>query len=96
MVVIRNQKTIEASIDEGKIEIEASLDYTPKIINAEIEGGFLVGGASYGGQYEVTPKAHQQQVLSTKNKVMKQDVVVLKIPYTEVSNTANGKTVIID
>lgn len=53
------------------------------------------GGEPYSGAYEITPKVDQSVVLNTKNKVLAKDVTVLKIPQLEVSNEANGKTLII-
>ena len=38
-------------------------------------------GQMYEGSYEVTPKAHSEQVLDTKGKLMADDVTVFKIPY---------------
>lgn len=49
----------------------------------------------YQGQYEVTPKANFDQILRTKDKVLEDNIVVEAIPYTEVSNSAGGTTVII-
>lgn len=48
----------------------------------------------YDGQYEVTPSAHNQIVLETREKLMADDVTVLKIPYYETSNES-GLTVYI-
>lgn len=50
---------------------------------------------SYEGSYEVTPKMSRQVVLSTKKKLMKDDVTVLKTPQFEVSNEAGGITLIL-
>lgn len=50
---------------------------------------------SYLGPYRVTPKAKGEQVLKTKDRVMKEDITVLEIPYYEVSNGSNGTTVFI-
>lgn len=47
----------------------------------------------YNGSYEVTPKP-TEQVLETKDKVMKKNVDVKSIPFYEVDNT-KGTTVII-
>lgn len=47
----------------------------------------------YDGEYTVVPKTHEQE-LDTKNKLMKDNVTVKKIPYHEVSNDT-GTTVII-
>ena len=46
----------------------------------------------YEGPYIVTPLAWQDQILATKNKNMTDDVTVLEVPYTEVSNP-HGTTV---
>lgn len=48
----------------------------------------------YTGSYEVIPKV-TAQTMGTRGKLMAQDVNIEAIPYYAVSNTANGKTVII-
>ncbi len=53
------------------------------------------GGEPYSGAYEITPKVDQSVVLNTKNKVLAKDITVKKIPQFEVSNEANGKTLIV-
>lgn len=49
----------------------------------------------YNGSYLVTPDAQNNIVLNTAQKFLSADVQVKKIPYAEVSNTANGTTVTI-
>lgn len=60
--------------------------------------GFNVGGTSqiptYDGEYEVTPKTYEEQILPTKNKRMVNNLTVKKIPQYEVSNDS-GYTLII-
>lgn len=60
--------------------------------------GFNVGGTSqippYDGEYEVTPKTYDEQVLPTRNKRMINNLTVKKIPQYEVSNDS-GCTLII-
>lgn len=60
--------------------------------------GFNVGGTSqtppYTGEYEVTPKTYDEQVLPTRNKRMINNLTVKKIPQYEVSNDS-GYTLII-
>lgn len=60
--------------------------------------GFNVGGTSqippYEGEYVVTPKTYDEQVLPTKNKRMINNLTVKKIPQYEVSNDS-GYTLII-
>jgi len=48
----------------------------------------------YDGEYTVTPQAHEEQVLETRNKRMTDDVTVLRVPYFETSNIY-GNTVFI-
>lgn len=48
----------------------------------------------YEGEYTVTPKTYEQVVLQTANKLLSQNVNVLKIPQYEVSNAAGGLTLI--
>lgn len=63
-----------------------------------IKIGFNVGGTSqippYEGEYEVTPKTYEEQVLPTRNKRMINNLTVKKIPQYEVSNDS-GYTLII-
>lgn len=48
----------------------------------------------YVGEYDVTPKI-EQQVLSTNDKLMTDDITVKAIPFYEVSNPQGGTTFII-
>lgn len=48
----------------------------------------------YGGPYEVRPK-FEDQVLPTREKLMREDVTVNAITVSRVSNPAGGKTVFI-
>ena len=48
----------------------------------------------YTGSYTVKPLV-SEQTLATKDKVMTDDITVLKIPYSEVSNNEGGCTVTI-
>ena len=54
-----------------------------------------VEGKQYEGEYDITPSTYNDKVLATQNLVMTKDVTVRKIPQFEVSNTSNGKTIII-
>lgn len=56
--------------------------------------GFPTGYATYTGEYEVTPTI-DGETLETANKMMVDDLTVLSIPYTEVSNLGGGITVTI-
>ncbi len=50
---------------------------------------------TYEGEYEVTPKVYENKTLQTKNHSMKNDILIRKIPQSEVSNLSNGYTLII-
>ena len=53
------------------------------------------GAVAYGGAYEVTPKAYEEQILPTTGKLMLDDVTVFRVPYYETSNLYDGLTVFI-
>lgn len=46
----------------------------------------------WNGNYIVTPTI-AAQILETQGKVMKNNMVINEIPYTEISNTSGGNTV---
>lgn len=48
----------------------------------------------YEGDYIVTPKANEEVILETSNKILTDDITVLEIPYYETSNIS-GYTVYI-
>ena len=53
-----------------------------------------IGGDSYEGPYDVTPKV-TAQTLPTAKKFMQEDVSFRAIPYFDVSNPAGGNTIYI-
>lgn len=73
--------------------------------NLTVEGGSLTGTLSgtiigdvigpYEGEYTITPKAWEPEVLHTNGLKMLGDVVIQKIPYWETSNLSDGYTVYI-
>ena len=74
------------------IDLEMKLDVISQDIAFEIEkgsGGIL---PPYEGGYEVTPKV-TEQTLATKHKSMTNDMTVLAVPYSEVTNPEGGTTV---
>lgn len=50
---------------------------------------------AYEGTYNVIPKAFKEQTLETANKLLKNDIIIEKIPYWETGNDSNGVTVYI-
>lgn len=83
----------------NKEYLKATLSSNEKLVTLPIKEEFLKakvveGGRQlplYSGTYEVTPSINEQ-VLETKNKTMKSNVVVFSIPYAEVDNESGGKT----
>ena len=61
-----------------------------------IEGTIAKYTASvvYDGDYIVTPRAHEEVVLETSDKLLTDDVTILKIPYFETHNDY-GETIYI-
>ena len=49
----------------------------------------------YDGAYSVTPKVYEETTLETKQKLMQKNVTVSRIPQYQVSNDAEGVTLII-
>lgn len=64
------------------------------VVNLRGSMSMPIGYSDYTGDYEVTPKIVAQS-LPTADKHLSKDVVIKEIPYYEVSNQANGKTIII-
>lgn len=62
-------------------------------VAAENEDGESENGHEhYTGTYSVTPKAFQQQILDTSDKVLSDDIVVNEVPYYQTSNDSGGIT----
>ena len=54
----------------------------------------IVHDTYYEGSYEITPKV-EGQTMATADKVMRTDVDIKPVPYSEVRNEAGGLTVVI-
>ena len=70
---------------------------TAPAIEVQLQDVSLINvvGEKYEGDYELTPSTYSDKVMATQNMVMSKDVTIRKIPQFEVSNTADGKTLII-
>lgn len=77
--------TIPMTIETDIIEVDMTIGAEYAISSAD----------EYEGEYTVTPKAHEEQTLETKDKLMAENVTVVKIPYYETSNVFDGLTVFI-
>lgn len=73
----------------GKIQVRAPLTGSVHISTGE------ASVPKYEGETTVTPKVADETILPTRDKIVKDDITVLKIPQFEVSNTSGGYTLII-
>lgn len=68
--------------------------------NKEVLSGTLslvkpISGEEYDGEYIISPNTKDDTILDTKDKIMENDVTVLKISCVKTHNSSNGLTVII-
>lgn len=85
-VVIGGDTSLIQKID-GDCSLSTNIDGVSGVVTA-IEPH---ARAAYEGDYIVVPKV-TEQVLPTKEKVMKSDLTVKQIPTYEVSNESGGNT----
>ena len=85
--------TTDADLIKVANAIRAKSGTTAKL---SFPDGFVqaIGGEEYDGDYKVTPK-FTEEVLKTKNKIMKDNVLVYPIEVARVSNPSGGTTVYI-
>lgn len=50
---------------------------------------------TYTGPTMVTPEAYDMQILQTENKTVKENILVMPVPYSETVNPHGGTTVCI-
>lgn len=73
---------------------QKGIDYFTEEDKQEFVEDVLEQMPEYDGEYTITPKV-EAQTMPTKNKLMLEDVTAEAIPYAEVSNSTNGKTITI-
>ena len=83
-----NTAYISAKATENEIKLQGTI-YASK----NLMGIVNIGGSydSYKGEYNVVP-ARREQVLETQNKLLKENITIIEIPYSEVSNLGGGNT----
>lgn len=86
-IVIEELENEEIVIDESSSNEEVIVE-NDEVINIGIDA------ESYKGKYTIIPLAFQEQKLETKNKVLKENVIVKEVPYYETSNK-QGTTIYI-
>lgn len=78
-------------------KIIASIDFELGSPTLSFDLGTITGGRllpDYTGEYRIIPKV-TEQTLDTRDKSLRDDMVVSEIPLTKVSNPKGGKTAII-
>lgn len=79
---------IDLSLSDEIIPIDIELSESEIDIDVEIFGEVVhkSGFDEYDGEYVITPDSHENIVLETSNKLLNDDITVLKIPTFETSN----------
>lgn len=86
--------TVPMKVAVSQVEIPMSVSHSNVEIEMSVSAEFSIAGADeYEGAYSVTPLV-SEQTLETANKLMREDVLVLGVPYYETSNLT-GETVYI-
>lgn len=84
-LTINDKKNIDLDINNGKSVNIGGLE----------DSIFTYQAPVYEGEYNVIPKAYEEQVLQTKEKTLLENVTVQKVPFYEISNAGGGTTVYI-
>lgn len=84
---------LDVDLMTGSQLLPIELTESSQLLEIELTGGGS-GFPYYQGAYEVDPRK-VEQVLETKNKSMKEDVIVHPIFYAETSNLGGGLTAVI-
>ena len=60
-------------------------------------GVFLSDGRipAYNGETQVIPKARSDTILETKDRIVREDITVTKVPFYQAENPSGGQTVYI-
>lgn len=97
--ILTDDSEISASLSDGTLNgtisstlnISGSLSYNTiigKLESDDLIGTLNIGGGSfpdYGGSYDIIPQV-DEQTLQTKNKVLRENMLIEGIPYFETSN----------
>ena len=86
-------KKITATIWSPQITAKVQKPVLQADVYKAVTGG--VAADEYRGETVITPKLFEDQTLFTKDKILKDNITVLEIPISKVSNTSGGNTVII-
>ena len=84
---------LDVDLLTGSQLLPIDMSESSQTLDIELTGGGN-GLPYYHGEYEVDPRK-VEQTLETKNKSMKEDVIVHPIFYSETSNIGGGLTAVI-
>lgn len=87
MDVIENSNVYELTVDKLLNEFELIVDSDIIVKVADTD--------EYEGEYVIIPLAYDQQVLDTKDKLCRENIIVKEVPLWETSNLSGGNTVYI-
>lgn len=73
---------------ESTGRLKCTIHSTRPSLKGRIRIGKSESAAPYTGDYIITPMPYESQTMDTRNKLMRDDVTVLAIPYFETSNTS--------
>lgn len=79
----------------GISELNGSLSSEIMSLEGSLSTTLVVDAPEYGGPYEITPKAYDDQHFSTTGKLMTADLKVLKVPTYTTTNPSGGYNFII-
>lgn len=94
--VLHDPMVVRLDIEEVELCYDLEAESDELCFDLDIEETIVIDPSThdyYRGIYVVTPRAYSQTVLETADKIMRDDVTVLEIPYYEVSNLSGGYTV---
>ena len=90
-IIFKSNELFVFNTPNQNISIEEEKNQNIKIEN---KGDIIYSGEPFLGEYSTTPKI-EKQIIPTKNKLLIKDYEVEAIPFYEVDNMYNGKTIII-
>ena len=96
-IQISPKKTIDITLTprDPKIDIDAPSG-TKTLVDVDIGASHSgVEYPTYHGPTVIKPEAYDMQLLETENTTVKENIIVLPIPYFETTNPQGGSTIYI-
>ena len=96
--VLHDPMVVCLDVEEEELCYDLETESDELCFDLDIEETIVIDPSAhdyYRGDYVVTPRAFSATVLETADKLMRDDVTVLEIPYFETSNLGGGYTVYI-